>query len=97
MGKFSPDRANGPLAFADSAVYEKRGSEHGTISDNFNRTARVFNALTDKHLTASDVTLLLQVLKMCREQQNPGHKDHLVDQCGYVECRWLLGRQNEEV
>lgn len=81
-----------------------RGVPYGGVEDNFNRIARLWNAhLLNRYsddrgefdalptLDASDVAMMMALMKIARLQGNPGHADSWVDVAGYAACGGEIG------
>jgi len=81
---------NSVIQEAYNIVNGSRAESHGDFKDNFERTAKIFNAWTGHDLSSEDVAKFMQCLKMAREYANPDNRDNLVDQAGYIELRCKL-------
>lgn len=82
------------LAEASELVHGERNANYGTPTENFERTAALWNAQLDHKLaegqafTPQDVAMLMVQLKMARLVTSPGKRDHYVDAAGYLACGW---------
>lgn len=76
------------LATAHELINGDRAKDYGDPQENFGRLAALWNAQLGKKLaeplTAQDVAYCLIQLKMSRLANTPGHKDSLIDVCGYA-------------
>ena len=86
-------RAN-VLNEAKDIVTKSRQDTHGRPEDTFQRIADLWNAYLqpagdhggDRVLSATDVSMLLVLLKIARQAGNPNNKDNYVDLAGYAAC-----------
>jgi hypothetical protein len=75
------------LATASEYVTTDRAATHGDAEDNFLRTAELWNAyLGVDNISATDVAVMLALLKVARIKQNPNHTDNWIDIAGYAAC-----------
>jgi hypothetical protein len=75
------------LATASEYVTTDRAATHGNAEDNFLRTAELWNAyLGVDDISATDVAVMLALLKVARIKQNPNHTDNWIDIAGYAAC-----------
>ena len=75
------------LATASEYVTTDRATTHGDAEDNFLRTAELWNAyLGVDNISATDVAVMLALLKVARIKQNPNHTDNWIDIAGYAAC-----------
>jgi hypothetical protein len=75
------------LATASEYVTTDRAATHGNAEDNFLRTAELWNAyLGVDNISATDVAVMLALLKVARIKQNPNHTDNWIDIAGYAAC-----------
>ena len=72
-----------------------RSSSYGSPEDNFRRIANLWNAhyensldRTDcaEYFNASDVAIMLGLVKVARLESNPNHADSWIDLAGYAGC-----------
>lgn len=84
----------GVLEEAHDLIHGERNANYGTPTENFERTAALWNAQLGHKLaegqafTPQDVALLMVQLKMARLVTSPGKRDHYVDAAGYLACGW---------
>jgi hypothetical protein len=75
------------LATASEYVTTDRAATHGNAEDNFLRTAELWNAyLGVDNISATDVAVMLALLKVARIRSNPNHADNWIDIAGYAAC-----------
>jgi hypothetical protein len=75
------------LATASEYVTTDRAATHGNAEDNFRRIADLWNAyLGVDNISATDVAVMLALLKVARIKQNPNHTDNWIDIAGYAAC-----------
>jgi len=81
-----------------------RGVPYGGVEDNFNRIARLWNAhLVNRYsddrgefdalptLDASDVAMMMALMKIARLEADPSHADSWIDVAGYAACGGEIG------
>lgn len=80
----------GVLDEARQLTSKDRNSTYGEPEDNFGEIAASWRAYLKgkkiKHLDASDVALMMVLMKVARLKHNPGHRDSWVDAAGYAAC-----------
>ena len=68
-----------------------RLKDYGSPIDNHKNIANIFNAITDKQLTAKDVALVHIATKLARLKASPKKDDHYIDIMAYIgiayECK----------
>jgi len=74
------------LSTARSYITRDRQADHGDAEDNFSRIAGYWSLHTGTTLTATDVAVMMALLKVARIKQNPQHVDNWVDGAGYFAC-----------
>jgi hypothetical protein len=77
---------NSILSTAKSYITRDRQADHGDAEDNFSRIAGYWSLHTGVTLTATDVAVMMALLKVARIKQNPQHVDNWVDGAGYFAC-----------
>jgi hypothetical protein len=84
-------RANTPLRvliLEDAADLTGAGGErhkdYGDPVENHAHIARIFNAVTDRDLTAREVAIMLGCVKWARRAKSPLHRDSYVDGTAYA-------------
>lgn len=84
-----------------------RGVPYGGVEDNFNRIALLWSAHMENRFRASfdewdhpppmpkfdasDVAMMMALMKIARLEANPGHADSWVDVAGYAACGGEIG------
>ena len=77
---------------AEKCVCGQREQDYGTPEDSFQKIAALWtaymsnNSIVDTVFSASDVAVMLALLKIARISENPQHMDSWVDGCGYFAC-----------
>ena len=76
------------LAESEQLINGDRAKDYGDPNENFGRIANLWNAQfahkLNQPFTAQDVAYALIHLKMSRLANTPGHRDSLIDVCGYA-------------
>ncbi len=79
-----------------------RGLNYGKPEDNFDRIARLWNThLTNRYgvastvMDASDVSMMMALMKIARLENQPDHMDSWVDLAGYAACGGEIASQPE--
>lgn len=72
------------LTEADRIVYSDRERTYGAPAKNLKQIARLWSAYLDTEITAHEVCDMMILLKIARLQNNPEHRDSLVDVAGYA-------------
>lgn len=74
------------LDTAKGYVTQDRQADHGDMEANFGMIATYWSAHLDTDVTASDVAVMMTLLKLARIKSNPAHEDNWVDAAGYAAC-----------
>ena len=74
------------LEEAQRIIYGDREKTYGSPSKNLQVIAEMWNAYLGNEvcLTAQDVCVMMILLKSARLKNTPGHRDSVVDICGYA-------------
>lgn len=84
----TPKERSMVLHKAELLINGDRAKDYGDPNENFGRIANLWNAQFANKLTqpftAQDVAYALIHLKMSRLANTPGHRDSLIDVCGYA-------------
>lgn len=73
------------LEEAQGLIYGDRQVSYGSVTENFNKIAIGWSAITGNTISAEQVGLMMMWLKMARELNKPS-RDNLVDIAGYAGC-----------
>ena len=87
------------LALLQEAIHLTGGDravDYGNAVDNHRHIAKIFNAITDKDLTARDIALLHTCTKLSRGQTSPKKRDHYVDRMAYAGIEYECVMAEEE-
>lgn len=79
------------LLDAAKAAVADRGLNYGTPEDNFDRIANLWTAhLTNRNcdfdFSATDVAMMMVLMKVARLENQPHHDDSWIDIAGYAAC-----------
>jgi hypothetical protein len=76
------------LDTAREYVTQDRAATHGDAERNFNLIADYWTAYLDlnRQISASDVAVMMTLLKIARIGSSPHNLDNWVDACGYMAC-----------
>ena len=84
------------LREAESLTAGDRLKDYGSPVDNHQHIARIFTAITGKHVTGRDITIMHQATKLARRQTSPTVKDHYIDNMAYVGIEYECVMEEEE-
>jgi hypothetical protein len=74
------------LDTAKGYVTQDRAAQHGDAERNFSLIATYWSAHLDADVSASDVAVMMTLLKLARIKANPDIMDSWIDGCGYLAC-----------
>ena len=74
------------LDTAKRYVTQDRAAQHGDAERNFGLIATYWSAHLDATVTASDVAVMMTLLKLARIKLNAANMDSWIDGCGYLAC-----------
>jgi len=74
------------LDTAKSYVTKDRAADHGDMDNNFSRIADYWTVQLDYPISATNVAVMMTLLKVARIHSNPKHPDNWVDGAGYMAC-----------
>ena len=74
------------LDTAKEYVTEDRAADHGNMEDNFKTIGKYWSVHLGMNISATDVAVMMTLLKIARIKSNPSHPDNWVDACGYMSC-----------
>lgn len=72
------------LNTANAYITKDRADTHGDAESNFGLIAAYWSAHLDMAISASDVAVMMALLKLARSNGNPTHLDNYIDACGYI-------------
>jgi hypothetical protein len=87
---------------AEKLVYGPREEAYSHPIVDFTTTGRMWSALIESHtgqaveIDAEMVAVLMAALKLSRLSRNPGHRDSIVDVCGYMATYERVIEKREE-
>ena len=76
------------LRAAIDVTVNSREDEYGPVVNNMRHIAEIFNAVTGHTLSARDVPIFMQCVKLARRYHNPTHRDSFLDGAAYVGIEW---------
>jgi hypothetical protein len=82
----APLDRDGILDAARACVTRDRAATHGDAEQSFTRIAAFWSIHLGHQVTATDVAIMMALLKMGRIGGNPAHLDSWIDGCGYLAC-----------
>lgn len=71
---------------AKECVLKDRQETHGDPENSFATIAEYWSAHLGVKISATDVTIMMTLLKVARLKVAPGNKDNWVDMAGYAAC-----------
>ena len=71
---------------AKKCVCGKRENEYGSPEDNFKTIAALWSAYKDIDFSATDVAMMMGLLKIARIKTGTATEDSFVDLAGYAAC-----------
>lgn len=74
------------LDTAKEYVTKDRAATHGEAERNFGLTAAYWSAHLDVDVSATDVAVMMTLLKLARIKSSVAHVDNWIDGCGYLAC-----------
>ena len=74
------------LDTAKEYVTKDRAADHGNMEDNFKTIGKYWTVHLGINISATDVAVMMKLLKIARIKSNPSHPDNWVDACGYMSC-----------
>ncbi len=72
------------LEEAHDLKYGDRKNLYGDAVENHERIAKIFNAITERNLSAYEVALMHVATKLVRTKANPNYRDSYVDGAAYL-------------
>lgn len=86
LGMKQPNTRKSVLDEASSIVNGARTEVYGGPEDSFNQIGTLWGAYLHRIVTATDVALMLGLMKIARLKATPTHRDSWVDMAGYAAC-----------
>lgn len=80
------------LEAANTAVTIDRNATHGDAENNFGLIAAYWSAHLGSPVSASDVAIMMTLLKLARAKGNRTHIDNYIDAAGYVAIGGEIGQ-----
>jgi len=74
------------LDTAKEYVAKERAADHGNMEDNFSTIGKYWSVHLGVDVSATDLAVMMTLLKAARIKSNPSHPDNWVDACGYMAC-----------
>lgn len=74
------------LQRAEQCVCGKREQDYGSPENNFQTIADLWNAYKNAGFTATDVAMMMALLKIARIKTGTATEDSFVDLAGYAAC-----------
>lgn len=81
---------------AKSIVYGDRQADYGSVTDNFNKIARLWSVIIDAPVTPEQVGLCMAALKIARQCTKP-KRDNLVDCAGYMATLEKMENEKKDI
>lgn len=72
------------LEEAQEIIYGDREKTYGHPSKNLTLIAQFWSAHLDKEISATDVCIMMCLLKLARLKNQPDHRDSVTDTAGYA-------------
>ncbi len=74
------------LEEANNIVNGARADAYGGPEDSFNAIGALWTAYTGVAYSATDVAIMMALLKIARLKTSPNHRDSWIDLAGYAAC-----------
>lgn len=81
---------------ATKIVTKDRNEQYGSPEDNFNKIAELWTDYLDYGLTATDVAIMMIILKIARINTGEHKDDNYIDIAGYAACGMEISRKEYE-
>tara|TARA_R110001606_G_scaffold220818_1_gene368637 strand:- start:126 stop:677 length:552 start_codon:yes stop_codon:yes gene_type:complete len=83
----SPTTTRGDiLDTAKQYITKDRAEEHGDLDSNFTTIAAYWSTHLNTAVSATDVAVMMNLVKIARIKSNPTNMDNWIDGCGYLAC-----------
>ena len=63
-----------------------RAADHGNMEDNFTTIVNYWSVHLGVNVSATDVAVMMNLLKVARIKSNATPPDNWIDACGYMAC-----------
>jgi hypothetical protein len=73
---------------AEQLINQDRNNQYGPPTQDFTRTAQMWQAYLDHPIQPHDVAALMCLLKLSRISWQPDNHDSWIDLAGYAACGW---------
>lgn len=84
------------LDTAKGYVTQDRAATHGDAERNFETIAALWSAYAEHPFTATDVAVMMTLLKCARIKANPAHLDSWIDGAGYLACGGEIATETQQ-
>lgn len=84
------------LSTAETFVSVDRAATHGDAERNFDTIAAYWSAHLGHNVTATDVAVMMTLLKCARIKSNPAHLDSWIDGAGYLACGGEIATETQQ-
>jgi hypothetical protein len=74
------------LDTAKQYITKDRAEEHGDLANNFTTIAAYWSTHLNTSVSATDVAVMMNLVKIARIKSNPDNLDNWIDGCGYLAC-----------
>ena len=74
------------LDTAKQYITKDRAEEHGDLDSNFTTIAAYWSTHLNTAVSATDVAVMMNLVKIARIKSNPANMDNWIDGCGYLAC-----------
>jgi len=81
---------------AKQCVCGQRVNEYGSLEDNFQLIADLWSAYKNTEFTATDVAMMMALLKIARIKTGTATEDSFVDLAGYAACGADINNKKEK-
>lgn len=82
---------------AKEIVNGARQENYGSPEKNFKEIARYWSIFLDRDISATDVALMMVLMKLARLQNKPDHDDSWIDIAGYAANGAELSNRDEKL
>lgn len=84
------------LATATKYVTHDRNKSHGSPENTFGLIAIYWSAHLETNVSASDVAVMMTLLKLARLKSNQSNEDNWIDAAGYMACGGELATEDKQ-